>query len=288
MATREKSYFLAPIGTPPEGPIKLGNIVSAPAFADDPINEEHLPLSSEPVEHNQFNFNFGMDVSNDGFIGIWASFLQMLGVGGDLTFEWSRETSEKWACENLKTLSFTPKLSYITQSLRDEGVQHYMRVNKPWLGASKLYMVTGIKIAYGATSTVAYARKNGLNLRFGTDFSSQGVPLSVGPKGGSSRAISVQQSQEGAEPFVFAFRLRRIKISRKGDVNHGAYNKGTLLSVGEDGRHDGRHDGSDIEVVIEGLEDRDADGLEFQLDSQDAFDGSHDNAHCKCVVVGGI
>ncbi|KAM0355074.1 hypothetical protein ACHAPU_000931 [Fusarium lateritium] len=281
MTTRAKSYFLAPVGNPPEGPIRLGNIISAPAFADDPINEEYLPLNSEPAEHNQPNFNFGISASNDGFVGIWASFLQTLGVGGDLTFEWSRETSEKWAFENLKTLSFIPQLSYIAQSLRDEGVQHYMRINKPWLGASKLYMVTGIKIAYGAASTAAYARNNGLNLCFGTDFSSQGVPISVGPKGGGSRTISVQQSQEGAEPFVFAFRLRRIKISRKGNINHESYNKGALLSVSEHGGHDE----TDVEIVVEGVEDQDADGLEFHLDSRDAFDDSQDGAHCKCVVV---
>ncbi|WZH47036.1 hypothetical protein QYS62_008174 [Fusarium acuminatum] len=285
MSMREKNYFLAPIGNPPEGPIRLGNIVSGPAFADDPINEEHLPLGSVAMEvskHNQTNFAFDMSMSKDGFVGVWASFLQVLGIGGDVTFEWSREHSEKWACDNLKTVSCSPKLSYITQCLNDEGVKHYMRVKKPWLGASKLYMVTGIKVAYGAASTVAYARKSGLNLRFGTDFSSQGVPLSLGPKMGGGNIISVQQSQEGAEPFVFAFRLRRIKISRKGDVRHESYTRGTVLSIKEDNARSE----SDIEIVVDGIEDHDAEGSEFQLDSKDALEEeSSDGARCKCVVV---
>ncbi|RGP70043.1 hypothetical protein FSPOR_4335 [Fusarium sporotrichioides] len=280
MSARQTSYFLAPVGNPPEGPIRLGNIISNPVFADDAINEEYRPPTTELIEHNQPSFTFEMSVKNDRSFGVWASFLQTLGIGGDATVDWSKERSEQWACGNLKTVSFSPKLSYISECLKDEGVQHYMRVNKPWLGSSKLYMITGIKVAYGAASTIKHAKQRGLNLRFGTDFSSQGVPISLGPQVGGSNTISTKQSQSGAEPFVFAFRLRRIKISRKGEVNHERYTKGTLLGIKKD------RNGQDVEVVVEGVEDFDADGEEFRLSSNDAFDeDSAGDEWCKAVVV---
>ena len=287
MSTQTKHYFLSPIGNPPEGPIRLGNIISTPALADDPLNEEHMSLSSVPmdiVEHNEPNYTFEMSTTKSGNVGIWASFLQLLGVGGDITVDWSRDTNQAWACDNLKTISFKPKLAYINKCLEDEGVQNYMRANKPWLGTSKLYMITGIKIAYGASSTINYARSRGLNLRFGVDLTSQGVPLSIGPECGRDQAITIQQSQHGSEPFVFAFRLRRIKISSKGDVRHESYDKGAMLGIKQGLGSDDT--GPELQVVVNGLEDDDADGSEFQLESKDTFDPAWpDHEVCKCSAA---
>ncbi|KAF5253480.1 hypothetical protein FANTH_1551 [Fusarium anthophilum] len=283
MATRQTSYFLAPISNPPEGLIRLGNVISTPALADDPINLGNSPPSESSlkvIEHNQTDFTFDMAVRSDRSFGIWASFLQTLGIGGDIIANWSEEHSEQWACENLKTLSFSPTISYVSQCLKDEGVQSFMRVNKPWFATNKLYMVTGIKVAYGATSTIEHAKQRGLNLKFGTDFSSQGVPISLGPQIGGKNTISTKQSQSGGDPFVFAFRLRRIKISRKGEVNHERFTKGTVLGIKEDGND------QDVEIVFEGVEDFDADGEEFQLNSKSAFDeGSSSNGLCKAVII---
>ncbi|KAF5657242.1 hypothetical protein FCIRC_13335 [Fusarium circinatum] len=285
MATRQTSYFLAPISNPPEGLIRLGNIISAPASADDPINLINYPpgeWSLKVIEHNQTNFTFHMAVKSDQSFGIWATFLQTLGIGGDVIADWSEEHNEQWTCENLKTVSFSPTISYVSQCLNDEGVQSFMRVNKPWFTTNKLYMVTGIKVAYGATSTIEHAKQRGLNLKFGTDFSSQGVPISLGPQIGGKNTRSTKQSQSGGDPFVFAFRLRRIKISRKGDVTHERFTKGTVLGIKEDGN------GQDAEIVVEGVENFDADGEDFQLNSKDAFDeGSSSDVPCKAVIVEG-
>ncbi|KAF5535708.1 hypothetical protein FPHYL_13141 [Fusarium phyllophilum] len=252
MATRQTSYFLAPIGNPPEGLIRLGNIISTPALADNPINEKNfLPTEMEVVEHNQTNFTFDRSVKKDRSFGIWASFLQTLGIGGDVIVDWSTEHSEQWACNNLKTFA-----------------------------ANKLYMITGIKVEFGAASTIEHAKQRALNLKFGTDFTSQDVPISLGPQIGGSNTISTKQSQSGGDPFVFAFHLRRIKISRKGEVNHESYTKRTVLGIKEDGTDE------DVEIVVEGVEDFDAGGEEFQLNSNDAFDeGMPSDGLCKAVIV---
>ncbi|SCO50254.1 uncharacterized protein FFMR_10209 [Fusarium fujikuroi] len=281
MGTRQTSYFLAPNSSPSEGSIRLGNILSTPALADDPINEGHFPpqVSMDVIEHNQNNFTFGMSAKNGRSFGVWASFLQTLGIGGDAIVDWSKEHTEQWACENLKTLSFNPTISYVSQCLKDEGVQKFMRANRPWFATNKLYMITGIKIAYGAASTIEHAKQRGLNLKFGTDFTSQGVPISLGPQIGGSNTISTKQSQSGGDPFVFAFRLRRIKISRKGEVSHERYSKGAVLGIREEGND------QDVEIVVEGVEDFDAGGEEFQLNSRDVFDEASSDEPCKAVIA---
>ncbi|KAF4984484.1 hypothetical protein FZEAL_332 [Fusarium zealandicum] len=192
------------------------------------------------IKYNEPKYKFDIGVSKGGHVGIWMSFLQMLGLGGDLNVEGSNERGEEWTCENMQTISFMPKLAYITKCLEDEGVQNYMRVNKPWFGTSRLYMITGIKVAYGAAST----------------------------------------SQEGADPFVFAFRLRRIKISGKGRVGHEQYDKGTVLSIKKDGGGDAK-----LKFVVEGVEDDDALGSAFQLDSKAAVDeASQEDTTCSCAL----
>ncbi|KAJ0130195.1 Uncharacterized protein HZ326_26707 [Fusarium oxysporum f. sp. albedinis] len=231
MPNREAIYFLAPVGNPPEGPIRLGNIISAPAFADDPINERCIApgeAAIEVIELKQENFRFDMNVKNERIVGIWTSFLQTLGIGGDATVDWSKEHSEQWAFKNLKTVSFSPTIAYVSQCLKDKGVED----------------------------------------------------LTLRPQIGVSNTISTKQSQSDGEPFVFAFRLRRVKISRKGKVNHESYTKGTVLGIKEDGND------QDVEIVVEGVENFDAGGEEFQLNSKDAFDeGSLSDGLCKAVIV---
>lgn len=287
--SRPKHYFLAAIGNPPEGPIRLGNIISLPRLADDPINEESVPLSAVPgmkvVEHNEPNYTLDIDKSATSHAGVWASFLQtIVGVGGDVSAEAGRETGEQWRCTNLQTLSFTPKLDYIVRCLEDEGVRHYMRLNKPWLpgASSRLFMITGVKIAYGAASTVRCARQKGLSLSFGVDLTALGVPLQFGPEAGRKTNVSVTQSQEGAEPFVFAFRLRRIKVSKAG-VEHRQYDKGAMLGIRE-AEESGLDEAAD--VFVEGVDDDDVNGSQFGLSDQDvADDGTSDKATCTVAAV---
>lgn len=284
MSQRPRHYFLAATGNPPEGPIKLGNIISLPRLADDPINQYTVPVASFPgmevLEHNEKNPSFDINHRKGGQIGIWASFLQMLGVGGDISVETATEGGESWLCDNMQTLSFTPKLEYIVECLKDEGVQHFMRVNKPWLRTSKLYMITGIKIAYGASSTVQWAQDRGLNLHLGVDLTGLGCPVQVGPDFTRDQSVKVVQSQNGADPFVFAFRLRRIKISKSGSIDHQQFNKGAMLGLRERG---GSELDDDTDIVVEGIEDDDVDGSEFQLLRKSVADNaSLDNSACTC------
>ncbi|KAL7911732.1 hypothetical protein GGI35DRAFT_297162 [Trichoderma velutinum] len=282
MMPRPKHYFLAPIGNPVNGQIKLGNIIALPRLADDPINENHVLLSSIPmeiIEHNEYDYTFNVNMKRGGRIGIWASFLQTIGLRGEATIGDSRQHSEQWAFEKLQTISFAPKLAYITKCIEDDGVQNFLQINKSHFGTSKLYMITGIKVAYGASSVMQYAKKKGIALRVGAGLTEN----HVGPEISKNSDVGVSQSQGGADPFVFAFRLRRIKLSLSGEISHEQYDKGAMLGIKED-----QDDESSAKVLISVKDiesDEDVQGSEFQLESSDALDeSSPGDGFCKCVV----
>ncbi|KAL6818314.1 hypothetical protein GGI42DRAFT_309765 [Trichoderma sp. SZMC 28013] len=282
MGPRPKHYFLAPVGNPLNGQIKLGNIIALPGLADDPINETHVSLSSIPMEItelNEYDYTFNVNTKSGGRIGIWASFLQTIGLRAEATLEDSRQHSEQWAFKKLQTISFAPKLAYITKCLEDDGVRNFLQINKPYFGASNLYMITGIKVAYGASSVVQYAKKRGIALRLGSGFTGN----HVGPEFSRNGEIGVSQSQSGADPFVFAFRLRRIKLLLSGEISHEQYDKGAMLGIKED---EDDESSAQIPIFAEDIEsDEDVHGSEFQLESRDALDeSSPEDGLCHCVI----
>ena len=152
---RQKFYFLAPTtDVPDNGPIFLGGIITHAREADAPQNSTPMPIdpASMPIyaveDHNQsFTFENGRSYTS----GIWASFLAMiLGLGGDLEGNKTKQDSETWTVQTLKTIYFNPTPEYIKQSLENSAVKKYIQEDAGWLRSTRLYMITGMKLAYGA------------------------------------------------------------------------------------------------------------------------------------------
>lgn len=187
--------------------------------------------------------------------------MQILGLGGDVGGEHSNTDKEEWKCESLKTVWFTPSPAYIVKSLENSAVKEFLKENRNWLSNSKVYMITGIKIAYGASGVIVYAKKKGLNLHLGVNATNLGVPVEGGPNFGVTRERSVTEEIGGKEPFVLAFRMRRIKVSSKGDVENKIVTGG-MLSLGSD------EEGEEpVRLVVDGVEDEDADADEFEIEN---------------------
>jgi hypothetical protein len=246
-------YFLAPRReTPPDTSIRLGNIIEQPRFADEPLNHNLLPIKSD--------------------------IMQIFGIGGDVNTTMSKGTTETWSCEKIITTSFDPTTEYIKKSLEGTDIQQYIKENRNWLLDTKLYMVTGIKVAYGASGTVSYARKKGIHLHLGVDATQMGVPLGIGPDIGADKSRNVTQTFGDMEPFVLAFRMQRIMVSSKGEVRHRNEEGGMLgVDVGE-----GDHP---VQLVVDGLESGDADAEEFGICTSWTVgeDGGGETSTCALV-----
>jgi hypothetical protein len=205
--------------------------------------------------------------------------MQILGIGGDVQLEASTTKKDDWNCEILKTTWFTPTTEYIVKSLENTEVKKFLVDNQVWLRRSKVYMITGIKVAYGASSAAERAINIGVKLHLGVDATmATGVPVSGGPDIGAKWCSKTMQGSGRAEPFVFAFRLRQIKVSAKGDVAHKQLTSGAMLSLDSaTGNEEAK-----IDLIIDGLESEDADADEFALDGWATVDDAAADETCGC------
>lgn len=167
-----------------------------------------------------------MNASKSFALGLFVKFHQLL--QGKIGGKNSSAVEEKWSFNNLQTQWFTPSDDYIKQSLQQMEVQNFIAQNYSWLRRTKLYMVTGIMIAEGASSTIKAAEQNELHLSLGVDTPLPHVPVSVLPQLDLEDASGAAKSQEKLDTVVFAFQLRTIKISPVGDIAHTQYTDGAL------------------------------------------------------------
>lgn len=285
---RPKFYFLAPTtDSPVNGPISLGAIITHPREADSPLNNKPLTIDvkSIPVQSSEdTDYSVDFEKKRSFTLGIWASFLaEILGVGGDISNDLSKEDSEKWTIKTLKTLSFNPTQEYIKQSLEDSLVKDFVKANASWLRSSRVYMITGLKLAYGASAAITRAKSKGLNLHLGVDATSLGVPVEAGPDIGGERSNTVTQSFGEKTPFVLAFRMQKINVSASGEVKSQTVIGGML-------GHDANATDSDEtvpEMMVEGLEEGDTTAADFDIKKVwRVFDDSgHGEETCGCSRV---
>jgi hypothetical protein len=282
-----KCYFIAPTrDSPPDGPIQLGSIISIPSEADEPINRNapsQIPEASI-FKHEERGYSFTKDRTTGGRLGIWASFLmQVLGIGGDIGVNASNGRNDEWACTTLKTCWFTPTTDYIKKSIQDPGVEEFLVENKVYLGRQKVYMITGLKVAYGASATVKLAKERGVNLHLGVDGTNSGVPISAGPDIGVQERTEEKESFEDADPFVFAFRLRQINIKSADEVEHKPHTHGAMLSLGPGTGEDTE---SKVEIFVERMEDVDVGGESFGLTETEVMDDAEPtDESCVCALT---
>ncbi len=280
---RKKHYFLPPVPeVPVDGPIRLGNIVADPKCVFEPINNS--PVNPSWCLEKVYVSNSGpasivLGESSKKNIGIFAELPAF--VNANISGDSSADAKERWSFENLRTIWFTPSVDYVRQGLADTDVQLYIQTNQSWLGHTKLYMVTGVKVAFGASALSEFAASYGFSGTAGLDLSALGAPVTAGPAAGLWNGLSLAATTSPVEPVVFAFRLRRLKIKASGDVKQSDYNKKALLGQEDSGVQ------VTIEIDTDGVEEYDATGIDFNFPDEGEFldemdeDGSEKSSFSK-------
>jgi hypothetical protein len=95
MANHEHFYFYAPTwDCPPDGPIKLGNVISSATKHDRAL--AHYPLDSSPgaVQSEKRNVQYTSEKLRSGRFSILTKWLSLLGLGIDAGYELSRRYVE--------------------------------------------------------------------------------------------------------------------------------------------------------------------------------------------------
>lgn len=210
--------------------------------------------------HNAANSTITLNASKSFALGLFVKFQQLL--QGKIGGKTSSTVGETWSFSNLQTQWFTPSDDYIKQSLQQMEVQEFIAQNFSWLRRTKLYMVTGVMIAEGASSAIKDAKQNELHLSLGVDTPLPQVPITILPHLDLEGASGVTKSQGESDTVVFAFQLRRIKVSPAGDVSHAQYTDGSLLSVHKDTGSDQKN----YQIVVDGIDEDDVNPADFGLE----------------------
>jgi len=139
--------------------------------------------------------------------------------------------AETFTFTTLTTTQFIPKQSYIQKSIdASEAIQRYLaasRYRKP------LYLITGIKSAYGCRANSSKSLSIGGNLSAeldGTIWSGGTVPISGSPGVEGKKEDKQDMKWEESSDFVFAFRVWKVKVEKKSGAASGKdFSEGAML-----------------------------------------------------------
>ncbi|GAB7326549.1 hypothetical protein MBLNU13_g10534t2 [Cladosporium sp. NU13] len=234
--------------------IRLGDIVESPWSPEEALNDEPPPAINPGLLRRQIEESWSWtketELSRSG--GVFATFLQLLGIGGDVEGTRTNTNVDLYEVDRMVTEEFLPDKQYLRQCIEDAGVRD------TFVGPSrksKVYMVTGLKIAYGAIKAAEMMKECGVRAKIGVDASALGVPVAMGPQGHWSSCVTESLTADKSD-FVFAFKLRRLKF-KKGELWGQAFDRGAQYGLTQEpNESDSDEEELDVEDFdIEGLED---------------------------------
>ncbi|KUJ09274.1 uncharacterized protein LY89DRAFT_676086 [Mollisia scopiformis] len=270
-AAHKKTYFLSPNwDILPDTSVRLGSIIAHSTKPTRPLNGgSQLPPSPAPTTATVQDWHLERSKLIEAKVGVWLSFLQFSGIGGDVGYNRDRKDEEVYKCKRLETEHFQPNKKYIFDSLGDSEVKAYIEEG---LWKKPVYMITGVKIARGFSVTTEKKKSNGGEGKAGVDTTSIGIPVQVGPEVKVVYTKKEKMTFKKSTDCVFAYRLIKIQ-SKKGDkFSEDDYNKGTLLHGGEQNDKEENveqfDENWDVGELLEALNDVKG-GLEERVVSED-------------------
>ncbi|KAL2691897.1 hypothetical protein Neosp_002289 [[Neocosmospora] mangrovei] len=205
------AYIRAPnLDYEPDKAIRLGHIWRNPldpgSFCGEPLTIPHEMETNHTYKAPWF---IGKGRSTGGSVGVWAKFLQVVGVTAQANFNWNNADDMAHTFQRLDTYSIEPTPEYLKASIEAVAEDSIRK-------GERLYMITGVKIARGAVGTIFSSRTVGARGRVGASGASQGVDAEGGPYFDASRNEYSGVSYGESSDFVFAYRVRKI-LYQNGD-----------------------------------------------------------------------
>lgn len=146
--------------------------------------------------------------------------------------------------------TFEPSLEYISQAIESNRLARDYVAKEWWKGRGRsVFMVTGTMVVKGSARISIYSSDEsevGVGVQADLTAATGGtVPLSVGAGADRRKARENRREFEVDGPFILAYRLRRVRVSRKGIVTGGEdYNEFALM--GADGQANVPLDSGDV------------------------------------------
>jgi hypothetical protein len=250
----KRYYFQAPSFTiNPDSPAapRLGSIFYSLDHLTAPLNQhETLYIPADTTNQSaSTELNETLTKGITGAIGLNSSIARGLGGSTDAIYAYSRSKGVAYHCELLETLEFEPTKEFVMDSITaSPRVQNTLSNALP--GRKRVYMITGLKIATGFSTSTFKDVKRGPILKVGVTAAALGGPVSVGPEGELATTESRTCSQgRSINRIVFAYRVVKIKRKRDGEARWKYMDGGKYGMDDEDS--DEENDVLDVEALDE-------------------------------------
>jgi hypothetical protein len=255
------TYHVAPnfsIQPPPDGPLDLGTLVED--LRDYyPINQG--PENRIPLIKDQIYSDVKSDViatlkgTQSGEGRILARILDR-SIGGDASLKGTRKDEDVYKLARLETVYFYPQPTYIKRCLQLQDVKDY---NEMVDYKEPLFLVTGLKIARGATISNEHGRE--LEGSAGANVTAPAglLDLQIGASSRLATESGIVSSFGKPADFVVGIQVQKLYHKRKYLVGDRALKvkrvvKNAVLVDDDDAQVDVEDD-EEADYVIEGLDD---------------------------------
>ncbi|KAL9485049.1 hypothetical protein ACSS6W_003838 [Trichoderma asperelloides] len=230
MANTQNLFFYAPTWDyPPDGPIKLGNVITSVKKPERPLHRVP-PTDSDIFSTKKTNVKHAQDESQNEKFSILVKFFHLFGL--DVQVSVGRQTSDqrKFSFKSIETRQFIPTLSYIQTCVENSNVRRFLemsRYRKP------VYVITGLKIVFGdeASMVTSHSVQDSPVVQIGGIIPQVGPIRLNGLGSGNSIATKTVTEWESSDNFVFAFRVSKVLVGKTTGhvISEGDYRRGAML-----------------------------------------------------------
>ncbi|RSL76624.1 hypothetical protein CEP51_009796 [Fusarium floridanum] len=262
MANRDFFFFYAPTWDyPPDGPIKLGNVITSVKNPHRPLFCSPPPEDSDVFKTEKKSVQYTKEKLRRGKFSILTKFLSVLGFGIDIGAEIERSDEETFVFDTLETTQFIPTPSYIQTCIESNNVRHFLDLSKY---RKPVYIITGLKVVTGAQANTIKSRSIGGAVGVEVDatiWTGGAVPIGGGPGVETEVGNKTSTKWEGSSDFVFAFRVSKVRVGKATGkvVSEGEYREGAMLE-----KEEGTVKGPELSVM--GVEQPDAGAEGFDVE----------------------
>ncbi|KLU85287.1 hypothetical protein MAPG_04315 [Magnaporthiopsis poae ATCC 64411] len=220
------TYHRAPywsIPPPPQGPLQLGVAIADlanPIPLNPPPNQLAIPQADVHTTTQQGFRETTSTISSGGW-DVWAKLIGLL-LPAPLAYGFASERQEEevLCIDAVDTSLFFPTPELVRRAVDLPAIRTFLestRFRKP------VYLITGLKVARGASEAVVRSRTRSANAGLGGGGALPGpaqtqLQMQVRSLG--------QSSFESSSDFVLGYRLAKVKVKRSGGVASLPHNQG--------------------------------------------------------------
>ncbi|KAK7216485.1 hypothetical protein V2G26_004488 [Clonostachys chloroleuca] len=209
---QKPEYMLAPnYNIPPDGPFALGRFVKEIdkfRVLNAGSARVHIP-ESDWYSDVKPDIQVSVNSSSNYDTNILAQFLDR-SLGGNIGLQRVKNNSESFNVQKLETVFFDHTEEYILKCRELPDIQTYLQIHDYQV---PIYLITGLKFAWGATRSVARDQDSGQETGAGVTLGPEALNLEV--KGEASRTKNASFTADTKTPRDFIVGIRVEKFYHK-------------------------------------------------------------------------